>query len=141
MGRERRAVGSGGQSAEPAPESGHSDAAFVGRALHAPHAGIEDLVHRMAVVGLEDHQRVLAQLQRIQASLHDDPSDRTLRAPWGSLPDSRPGRHRDPGMLRQLGDVASALGTHLRAGSELSLAALQRAADELEDRLEGIAAE
>jgi diacylglycerol O-acyltransferase len=66
-------------------------------------------------------------MQRIQASLHDDPSDRTLRVPWGALPgDGRPRERRQTSMLAQLGEVAGALRDHLRAGSELSIAALQR---------------
>ena len=60
VGSERRAVGAGGQSARPSPESRHADTAFVGSAFHAAHAGVEDPAHRMAVVGLEDHQRVAA---------------------------------------------------------------------------------
>jgi WS/DGAT/MGAT family acyltransferase len=64
---------------------------------------------------------------RIQASLHDDPRDTRLRVPWGDLPDhgKAPERH-ETGMLAQLGDVAGALRQHLHAGSELSIAALQR---------------
>jgi WS/DGAT/MGAT family acyltransferase len=64
---------------------------------------------------------------RIQASLHEDPRDTSLRVPWGDLPDhGKSHEHHESGMLAQLGDVASALRDHLRAGSELSIAALQR---------------
>ena len=64
---------------------------------------------------------------RIQASLHEDPRDMSLRVPWGDLPGHGKSHERhETGMLAQLGDIAGALGDHLRAGSELSIAALQR---------------
>ena len=64
---------------------------------------------------------------RIQASLHDDPRDETLRVPWGDLPShGRPHERDHAGVLAQMGDVLGALRDHLRAGSELSIAALQR---------------
>lgn len=66
-------------------------------------------------------------VMRIQASLHEDPLDRSLLVPWGNLPGHRkPHERHETGMLAQLGDLTSALRDHLRAGSELSLAALQR---------------
>ncbi len=64
---------------------------------------------------------------RIQASLNDDPRDRSLRVPWGDLPGhGKSHEHHAAGMLAQLSDVADALRGHLRAGSELSIAGLQR---------------
>ena len=67
-------------------------------------------------------------VMRIQASLHDDPRDTTMRVPWGNLPGrGKPHERHETGMLAQLGDIAGALRDHLRAGSELSIAALQRA--------------
>lgn len=66
-------------------------------------------------------------VMRIQASLHQDPDDRSLRVPWGNLPGhGKPHQHHETGMFAQLGDIAGALRDHLRAGSELSIAALQR---------------
>jgi WS/DGAT/MGAT family acyltransferase len=85
--------------------------------------------HRFAIYVKIHHACVdgVSGMQRIQASLHDDPSDRTLRVPWGALPgDGRPHERRQASMLARLGDVAGALRDHLRAGSELSVAALQR---------------
>lgn len=83
---------------------------------------------RIAIYAKIHHACVdgISGVMRMQASLHEDPEDRTLLAPWGSLPGERRASRRVAGVVEQLGDVAGALGDHLRAGSELSLAALQR---------------
>jgi diacylglycerol O-acyltransferase len=71
-------------------------------------------------------------IARIQACLHHDADDRSLRAPWGPLhhdPESaRPRRPRGEreGLLSQLTHAAEALGAHLRAGTELSAGAVER---------------
>lgn len=66
-------------------------------------------------------------VMRIQASLHQDPRDTSMRVPWGELPGhGKPHERHETGVLAQLGDIAGALRDHLRAGSELSIAALQR---------------
>lgn len=66
---------------------------------------------------------------RIQATLHDDPDDRQVRAPWGALEEERDTArlHRAKGRLAQLSKSAGALRQHLQAGTELSTAALSRA--------------
>lgn len=65
---------------------------------------------------------------RIQATLHGDPEDRSLRAPWGEVEHPRKPRvAHSESWLAQLQRSAATLRGHLQAGAELSAAALQGA--------------
>lgn len=92
---------------------------------------IEGLEHdRFAVYTKIHHACVdgLSGVARIQATLHDDPEDRELRAPWGELERAAKPRHaHSESWLAQLRESAGALRDHLQAGAQLTAAALQGA--------------
>ncbi len=64
---------------------------------------------------------------RMQASLHHDATDRSVRAPWDE-PERKHkrSRHHSEGRLAQLTKATAALRDHFTAGSQLSMAAIQR---------------
>ena len=62
-----------GRVARPAPEAGHVGAALIRSILSAPHAGAEQPRMRAAIVGHEDHERILgfAQLFELRQQAAD----------------------------------------------------------------------